>query len=153
MAEKRFRGDLYTRMAEIVVDLPTLAERAEDVLPLLLHFLGEPAPPLEPELAAALLAHSWPWNVRELKNIATQLRIQGQDRESLGIDLVEERLRQPISRAEQAPVELNQDRVRQALRTSRGRVAAAARDLGCSRRHLYRLMERFELDPDTFRAG
>ncbi len=71
--EKRFREDLFYRLAVLQIELPPLRERLEDIPLLAAHFLRalqpEAAPPpMTREFMAALTAHSWPGNVRELRN-------------------------------------------------------------------------------------
>jgi DNA-binding NtrC family response regulator len=89
----RVRGDLYARLAEIVLFLPPLRERREDILLMVQHALGAPAPQLSPRLAEALLLHPWPFNVRELFKVAAELRVRGADAKVLGLELIEARLR------------------------------------------------------------
>ncbi|MCI0546644.1 MAG: sigma 54-interacting transcriptional regulator [Candidatus Rokubacteria bacterium] len=74
--ERRFREDLYHRLAIITLRLPPLRERGEDVLFLAEQFLGRacadyglPAKTLAPDARAALTSHRWPGNVRELSNV------------------------------------------------------------------------------------
>lgn len=72
----KFRRDLYERLAGVVVELPPLRERDDDVLELAQRFLTgaaeemgvSPAPTLSGESKAVLRAHAWPGNIRELKN-------------------------------------------------------------------------------------
>ncbi|MFP4054792.1 MAG: sigma-54-dependent transcriptional regulator [Phycisphaerae bacterium] len=69
----RFRADLYYRLAVVQVELPPLAERREDILPLAERFLvdaghGPGVPQFTIPAARALRAYAWPGNVRELKN-------------------------------------------------------------------------------------
>jgi DNA-binding NtrC family response regulator len=72
MREARFREDLYYRLNTIVVTLPPLRERPEDILFLARHFLEAYASlgrkTFSPRSEAALLAYSWPGNVRELQH-------------------------------------------------------------------------------------
>ncbi len=72
---KRFREDLFYRLAVVVITLPPLRERREDILPLATHFLdlfnaayGRSITRISPEVEMLLREHSWPGNVRELKN-------------------------------------------------------------------------------------
>ncbi len=72
---RRFRQDLYHRLAVVTLTLPLLRDRGADVILLAEHFLAEycdeygmPAKTLAPETRAALLAHPWQGNVRELAN-------------------------------------------------------------------------------------
>jgi two-component system, NtrC family, response regulator AtoC len=70
----RFREDLYYRLNAVVLDLPPLRERSEDVELLVRHFLRTlPGPDrrpreISPEALDVLRQHSWPGNIRELKN-------------------------------------------------------------------------------------
>jgi DNA-binding NtrC family response regulator/tetratricopeptide (TPR) repeat protein len=73
---RRFREDLYHRLAVVTVRLPSLAERGSDILLLAQHFLGRACADyglvpktLTPDARAALLAYPWPGNIRELANV------------------------------------------------------------------------------------
>lgn len=73
--ERKFRKDLYHRINIIVVHLPPLRERREDIALLAQHFVGihreefdSPAETISDDALALLTAHSWPGNVRELKH-------------------------------------------------------------------------------------
>lgn len=156
VADKRFRGDLYARLAELVIRVPALCDRREDVLLLLSHFLGDDAAPIDPDLAERLLLYPWPFNVRELKNVATELGIRGVNRDMLTDDLIAWRLDDPVETSGIEPepaADFTRENVAEALERGRGVVSAVARDLGCSRRHLYRLMERHGLDAKDFRQA
>src|SRR5262249_12594524 len=70
---RRFREDLYHRLAVVTLRLPSLAERGPDILLLAQHFLGracadygQAAKTLTPDARAAVLAYTWPGNIREL---------------------------------------------------------------------------------------
>ena len=63
----RFRRDLFQRVAGVVIELPTLAARPEDVLPMAEHFASLQGRRLESGVERVLLAHPWPGNVRELR--------------------------------------------------------------------------------------
>jgi sigma-54 dependent transcriptional regulator len=74
--EGRFRADLYYRLNVATISLPALRERRSDILPLAEHFLTKHAERLRSRAAyltadakRALLAHSWPGNIRELENV------------------------------------------------------------------------------------
>lgn len=73
---RRFREDLYHRLAVLTLHLPPLRERSDDIPALAEHFLaracadyGLPPKTLTPAASAALLAYRWPGNVRELANV------------------------------------------------------------------------------------
>ncbi len=72
---RRFREDLYFRLAVLELYVPPLRDRAEDIPLLAAHFVrkfaasdGREAVSLSPEALDKLVAHSWPGNVRELSN-------------------------------------------------------------------------------------
>jgi len=76
IAEGRFREDLFYRLNVVPVRLPSLRERREDIPELANQFLARfaaerriPTPQLSDEAVAALQAHDWPGNVRQLRNI------------------------------------------------------------------------------------
>jgi two-component system nitrogen regulation response regulator NtrX len=76
IAAGRFREDLFYRLNVVPVRLPPLRERREDIPELVDHFLARfaaerrmPAPSISDEALAALQAHDWPGNVRQLRNI------------------------------------------------------------------------------------
>src|SRR5262245_5837426 len=76
VAARRFREDLYHRLAVLTLELPPLRQRSRDVLLLAQRFLdracaeyGLAAKRLDPGAAARLLAYSWPGNIRELGNV------------------------------------------------------------------------------------
>jgi two-component system nitrogen regulation response regulator NtrX len=76
IAAGRFREDLYYRLNVVPVRIPPLRERREDIPELAMHYLARfatdrrvPPPNLSDEALAALQAHDWPGNVRQLRNI------------------------------------------------------------------------------------
>jgi len=149
-----FREDLYYRLAVIELQVPPLARRRADVLPLAEHFLahaerpaGE-APAFDEASRRALLEHDWPGNVRELGNrvrraalLARQGRVTPADL-GLGPEALPA-AGPPRERAPEAVDEVAERRRLEDLLVEHGgvvsRVAAA---LGLSRQALYRRMER-----------
>ncbi len=84
--EKRFREDLYYRLARLVIDVPPLRERAGDVPLLAAHFVELACRQhrmrpkgLAPEALACLERHAWPGNVRELKHACERAVVFGGD--------------------------------------------------------------------------
>ena len=80
--ERRFREDLYHRLAVLTLTLPPLRERGADILALADHFLqgacadyGVPPKTLTSTAQAALLAYPWPGNVRELGNLMERVTL------------------------------------------------------------------------------
>jgi DNA-binding NtrC family response regulator len=81
-----FRQDLYYRLAAFPIQLPPLAERRADIIPLAEHFLAcmaaamqTPAPRLGPAAIRMLAAHSWTGNVRELQHVMERASILAED--------------------------------------------------------------------------
>lgn len=78
----RFREDLFYRINLIPIELPSLRDRVEDIIPLAHHFmelfnaeLGRDCQGLAPEVVRAFRAYSWPGNVRELRNTIERVMI------------------------------------------------------------------------------
>ena len=86
IAEGRFREDLYHRLSVIVIKVPSLDDRKEDI-PLLVDYFVEqicsetamPRKSFSPEAVKALQARSWKGNIRELRNVVERLLILGED--------------------------------------------------------------------------
>lgn len=166
VASGAFRGDLYARLAEFSVALPPLRERREDVLVLLEHTYDGVLPALEPDLVAALLAHAWPYNVRELRAVARELSVRGEEGRALGLELVAHRL----GSSERAPsvgpratepvtsttgldraAPPSREELTRILQECRGNIRAIARKTGRSRMQVYRWLEQYELDLARYR--
>lgn len=62
-----FRHDLFQRVSGIIIRLPPLADRPEDIVPLAQHFAAAQCQALGPGVASVLLGYSWPGNARELR--------------------------------------------------------------------------------------
>ena len=84
--EGRFREDLYHRLAVILIEVPSLAERTDDIPLLADHFIsqitkkdGMPAKKIEPAAMNLLKQYPWSGNVRELRNVIERLMILGDD--------------------------------------------------------------------------
>jgi nitrogen regulation protein NR(I) len=76
MRARQFREDLFYRLSVVVINLPPLRERREDVTSLVHYFLqrfgpelGSPDPTIQPDAMEFLQAQSWPGNVREVENV------------------------------------------------------------------------------------
>ncbi|MCR5826857.1 MAG: sigma-54 dependent transcriptional regulator [Bacteroidales bacterium] len=82
IAKGTFREDLYHRLSVIVIHVPTLAERADDIPLLVNHFIsricaesGKPEPKVAPEAFDELRKLPWTGNIRELRNVVERLLI------------------------------------------------------------------------------
>lgn len=82
IAKKNFREDLYHRLSVIIIDVPPLRSRLDDIPILLDHFLtefcaaqGKQKPEIEPEAVKTLQTYPWTGNIRELRNVTERLVI------------------------------------------------------------------------------
>jgi len=142
--EGRFRDDLYYRLGVVVLNLPPLRDRREDIPLLFTHFAMQAALRHERELPVvaghhldALMAHGWPGNVRELRNIA--------DRFVLGLWDGNEAVPGMTHGARSLDEQLAQFErylIHEALEACSGSAAAAAERLGVPRKTLYDKMRR-----------
>lgn len=94
VAQKEFRRDLYYRLAVFPIQLPSLAMRRDDIVPLADYFIkklcsnaGTPRKSLTSGAAALLQRHSWPGNVRELEHLIERAFILAEGRTELSADL------------------------------------------------------------------
>ncbi len=148
--EKRFRLDLYYRLAGIDVTLPTLRERRED-LPALAAFLlkrlsGERRPcRLDATALAALQAHEFPGNVRELRNLLQRAVLTCRDGVIRAADLRLPTAAAPAPTASRPLADLEREHIRALLDTHRGHRNRVATALGITERTLYRKLKRHGL--------
>jgi two-component system C4-dicarboxylate transport response regulator DctD len=150
-----FRADLYYRLSVAVLDIPPLRDRREDIPMLLSHFLMQAALRYErpvPEVPAArmreLMSHSWPGNLRELRNAADRLVLDLPSRESDGLG---ERKANPSLDEQMASFE--RCLIEEALTASQGRAATASELLRIPKKTLYDKLKRLGLSSEDFRAG
>jgi DNA-binding NtrC family response regulator len=141
--EGRFREDLFYRLNVIELEVPALADRREDIVPLARAFLQEGFS-FAPDAERALVRYDWPGNVRELQNAVRRACLL-----STAPAITAAVLNLPASAptpaaAADEPV-LDRPTIEEALNRSKGVVAQAARDLGLSRQALYRRMEKLGL--------
>ena len=151
---QRFREDLFFRINTVVLEIPPLRERPEDLRPLAEAFLEWiaaefPRPPLRLSSAGLrkLQTYTWPGNIRELKNVLERAALLCEGDE-LGPDDFEFQRRRTTEAAVAIPaptdlVESEKVLIRRALESSGGRVARAAEALGISRSSLYQKIRRY----------
>jgi transcriptional regulator with AAA-type ATPase domain/tetratricopeptide (TPR) repeat protein len=153
---RRFREDLYHRLAVVVFTLPPLRERGEDTLRLATHFLDRacaeyrlPARSLANDACRALLHYPWPGNIRELANVMERVALLSEASvvtadllglpEALPTTAQGRRDLAPEQRVTESPVladaldSVERTHLVEALRQMRGNVTRAAARLGISR--------------------
>ena len=152
--EHPFRSDLYYRLGVVVLDVPPLRERREDVPMLFSHFLLQAAARYErplrevpSDVMSEVLSHSWPGNVRELQNAA--------DRFVLGLPMGGAGAggaSAPIRPLDEQMAFFERHLIEEALLRSGGRAALASERLGVPKKTLYDKMTRLGVSADEFRG-
>jgi two-component system response regulator AtoC len=179
---RRFRADLFYRLAVVTLTIPPLRERREDIPVLVAAYLaqfrrtlGKAVEGIDDDALAALTRHTWPGNVRELINVLERsvllaqgpriaLRdlprsISGAPRRDAGrreppvLDLTPADLDLPIPDARRRAISaFDRAYLSRLLRRTGGRVGETARLAGISERSLYDLMRRSGLRKEDFRT-
>lgn len=160
IANKQFREDLYYRLNVIKLRLPSLAERREDIPLLAEHFLdrfcGEGvARSFSPAATEALVAASWPGNVRQLANVVQHCVVLCRSRvipESLVRHALEGKSQRLESLAE-ARDRFEFNYLSKLMKATGGNVSQAARLADRNRTEFYRLLKKHGIDPSEFRSS
>ena len=151
--ELPFRSDLYYRLSVVVLQIPALRERREDIPALFNHFLMQAALRYEravPEVPAArmqeLIAHAWPGNVRELRNAADRmvLGLPFMERQDGGAHMVTRSLDEQLAAFERQLIV-------EALRAHGGRASLASENLKMPKKTLYDKLKRLGISVDEFK--
>ena len=164
---RRFRDDLYHRLAVLTLDLPPLRDRGRDILLLAEQFLaracaeyGLPPKRLDPGAQARLLAFAWPGNVRELGNVIERAALfadalvvtaeilgplQGEDARAGGPG--------PRSATATTSDEAQREHLLAALEQMGWNISHTAARLGIARNTVYARLEKFGLRPDLPRKA
>ncbi len=153
VANNEFRQDLLYRLNTLVITIPPLRERLEDIQPLAENFITQFCVKyhkgnlvLNQDAIEKLKQHNWPGNIRELSHsieravlLATSLEISAQQ---LLLDIADTgsnaMVLQPLEQAERQLIE-------KAMSVSSGQVIEAAKLLDISRNALYRRLEKFDI--------
>ncbi|MDP9086596.1 MAG: PEP-CTERM-box response regulator transcription factor [Pseudomonadota bacterium] len=154
-----FREDLYYRLAEIVVKIPTLSERPGDAVLLARHFASKFArnynpkvQGLAPDALAVIDSYSWPGNVRELENrlkraviMADGKMVGASDLDLPGANGAAPDARDIALNLRAAREVADRRAIRQALTRTENNISGAAKLLGISRPTLYDLLKQYHL--------
>lgn len=151
VASGRFRQDLLYRLNTIVIDIPPLRQRAEDIVPLAESFLNKlknkyrrPQLGFSGEAQKSLTNYHWPGNVRELSHCIERsvLMANNENIEPADLGLPSATIQQEFEHMtlEQAERIL----ITNAMESAEGNVQVAAEKLGISRAALYRRLEKYE---------
>ncbi len=156
IAEGTFREDLFYRLAEVVVKIPSLAERPGDAVLLAKAFLKRFAREMNPQVTrfapdalAAIDAWPWPGNVRELENRVKRAVIMADGKlisaEDLDLTEAEEEEGAQALNLKCAREKSDRKVIRHALARTEGNISSTARMLGISRPTLYDLLKQYDL--------
>jgi len=162
LEEGVLREDLYYRLNVILLQVPPLRERMDDVPILAMHFLrkyaareGSAMTAISDEALNVLLSYSWPGNVRELENAIERAVVLGQGDRLRAQDLPAQVHRRaddqhPLVPAHLTLEEMEKLAIVQALRLTGGNKSEAAERLGIHRTSLYDKMRRYGItDPNA----
>ncbi len=158
--EQRFREDLYYRLNVVVLNLPPLRDRKDDIpvlsrvlLRRLNEQLGTSVNNISPEVLSAFQAYHWPGNIRELENILERA-INFCEHDTITIDHLPEVIQSPgqeqsVSKLTNSLERHMQEREREAiikaLENSAGNKSQAAKYLNIHRSALYRKMHKYNM--------
>ncbi len=170
VAENKFRKDLYYRISEYIITMPSLTERIEDIPFLAGHFLSEAnhefnrhITGISEEAMARLVSYSWPGNIRQLRNVIRKATLlatgtihtshlsfltetpdedKGQSFFSVFTRDIEN---YPNYREayDDLSKEFEKELIRQAYKNAHGNIAKAARIFGIDRRNFYHKLDKY----------
>ncbi len=167
--EKKFREDLYYRLNTILITIPPLRERPDDILPLAHHFLAHLNETDDKNISGfssaasdALMHYHWPGNVRELQNIIQRAYVLSSTRiiqlpelplaeaqKNLAVD--DELFRLPFKEAKEKILDrFEVEYLTHYLRKNRGNISQTALECGLDRRSIHRLINKYDIVFDSF---
>ena len=168
----KFRQDLYYRLNVVVLQVPPLRDRLDDLPLLAAHFLrkhgGKTPPTLSPEALEAMTGYGWPGNVRELENALLHAIALGHhdviDAEALPLrerkaassvalpSVRDDDELLPLTEAKRrASSSYEKSYLIRVMEKANGSVSEGARMSGLDRTNFRRLLQRHGLDPATFK--
>ena len=163
IAEGKFREDLFYRLGVIIIQVPALRERGDDLRLLAEYFLEFHSRAHKRKIKGftqaalrAILAHTWPGNVRELENCVQRAVILSMDASLRPEDLELEPAggtAEPLPTLQAARDEAELRLVVEALTRNAGNVTRAAKDIDVSRPTLHDLLKKHGLEASRYRRG
>ena len=149
-----FRKDLFHRLSQFQLRVPPLHERPEDTVALAEHFLRlkSPGKNFTAEAISVLLAHSWPGNIRELRNLVAKIAMECPSPEIEGLAIRSTLSADPsvLRQTASMPVgnldSMEEQMIIKALERTGGHRALASEQLGISRRTLSRKLKEYKIN-------
>ncbi|MGR9105514.1 MAG: sigma 54-interacting transcriptional regulator [Gammaproteobacteria bacterium] len=162
MENGHFRKDLFYRLNVVSLNLPSLAQRSEDIPILAMHFLkgleqryGSRVKGFSPDALEMLVNYSWPGNVRQLHNVVEQ-SVALSTTPLVPVTLIQLALREEarvMPSLREARNEFERDYLIRLLKMTRGNVSQAAKMAKRNRTEFYRLLNRHHLDSSLFKLS
>jgi PAS domain S-box-containing protein len=157
----RFREDLFHRLGQFQLRVPPLRERPEDIIALAEHFLSlkTPGSSFTPDAVSALLSHSWPGNIRELRNLIARVAVESRRPEIQKSQITDAMSGNPVAQRQSTsmPVgnldSMEEQMIIRALERSGGHRSQAAEQLGISRRTLSRKLKEYNISVNSADAA
>ncbi|HAJ70882.1 MAG TPA: two-component system response regulator GlrR, partial [Methylophilaceae bacterium] len=159
---KNFREDLFYRINVVNLEIPSLAERREDVSLLANHFLSifsrrhhKTIQSYSPEALENLIQAAWPGNIRQLQNVVEQTVVLATS-SIIPANLVQKALQveaNTILPFETARQQFEHEYLINLLKSTQGNVAQAAKLAQRNRTEFYRLLERHHIQPSQFKKS
>ncbi|HSB51656.1 MAG TPA: sigma-54 dependent transcriptional regulator [Dissulfurispiraceae bacterium] len=156
VGEGRFREDLFYRLNVIEIEVPPLRERREDIPLLVSEFLKEycrrenKVISVSDDVLSIFSRYEWPGNVRELKNVVERAVVLAKGRVITSRDLPQKLLPAPVEGDPVPPQQtlrhLEEQAVREALKTCEGNKSRAAGLLGISRKAFYKRLRDMRIE-------
>ncbi|MBD3333393.1 response regulator [candidate division GN15 bacterium] len=157
IAQGRFREDLFFRLNVFPIQMPSLAERREDIPALAEHFLAQQRyrhGTLSDEVKSLLMSYDWPGNVRELRNVLERAIILAGDEPLSPEEFSLEAADNPIivestskGVGEKGLESAEKEMILDALSRAKGNKTEAAKLLKITRRRLYSRMKAHDIEP------
>lgn len=161
MKNGQFREDLFYRINVVELRLPPLRERREDIPLLVAHFLAQMGPryqregsTLSPAALRVLSQQPWPGNVRQLQNVIEKCLALGTDT-AIPDALIERAVKASTEEYisfDEARRDFERDYLVNLLKVTQGNVSEAAKLAKRNRSDFYSLLNRHEIDPQTFKG-
>ncbi len=158
IGERHFRSDLFYRLNTVIINMPALQERKDDIPLLIEHFLGKfstemskRAPRVADETMDIIVSYPWPGNVRELANAIERATIFCEDGEirpdDLPTNVREGHMEIPSMKlsGERTLAALEMQHIGDTLKLTKGNKNEAARMLGIHRETLYKKIKKFNI--------
>lgn len=148
----RFRLDLFYRLSVFSIELPSLAHRREDILPIAKYYLAEftakvnrPKMSMDDEFERSLVNHNWKGNIRELKNVMERATILA-DGEIISATLLPPEFHNETKSADPLNMQdMEKQHIVKVLKYTKGNKTETSRLLGIGLTTLYRKIEEYKI--------